>query len=245
MDIRAQKRVLRRAMVERILALDPARRARPGGRAGRSVPGLAGFEEAADRPALRVGLPRGDRHRAHAPRRPWSGARRCSAPGSIAPRGGSGSTEVDDPEHDLAPGTLGIPEPRAVCLEIAPDDVDWVLVPGLAFDDRGFRLGRGAGHYDRLLPTLRPDAPRWALAFDCQWVEAFPVEPHDVPARRDRLAPHWGDSPGDHEGSSGGGSRRAPTAGLITELGPRASGAWRTPGRRPGRSAEAVSPCGG
>ena len=54
-------------------------------------------------------------------------------------------------------------------------------MPGLGFDDLGFRLGRGAGHYDRLLPLLRPDAPRWALALDCQWVEDLPVEPHDVP----------------------------------------------------------------
>ena len=89
--------------------------------------------------------------------------------------------QVGDPDTDFRRGTLGIPEPRKSCPTVAPEEVDWVLVPGLAFDGRCYRLGRGAGHYDRLLPTLRPDTPRWSLALDCQWVDALPVEPHDVP----------------------------------------------------------------
>ena len=76
-------------------------------------------------------------------------------------------------------GTLGIPEPRRDRPEVAPAEVDWVLVPGLGFDAECFRIGRGAGHYDRLLPTLRPDIPRWSLCLSSQWVEALPVEPHD------------------------------------------------------------------
>jgi len=87
---------------------------------------------------------------------------------------------IEDPGRDLGPGTLGIPEPLGHCREIEPEAIDWVLVPGLAFDRECRRLGRGAGHYDRLLPRLRPDALRWALAFDCQVVERLPVEPHDV-----------------------------------------------------------------
>ena len=89
--------------------------------------------------------------------------------------------EVNDLDADLVPSAMGIPEPRQDAPEVEPVAVDWVLVPGLAFDLRGYRLGRGGGYYDRLLPTLRPDAPRWALCFDCQWVDALPVEPHDVP----------------------------------------------------------------
>jgi 5-formyltetrahydrofolate cyclo-ligase len=89
--------------------------------------------------------------------------------------------EIEDPRLDLAPGTLGIPEPRDDCHLIGPEEIDWVLVPGLAFDFRGFRLGRGAGHYDRLLPCLRPDAMCWAVGFDCQLVPELPVEPHDIP----------------------------------------------------------------
>ena len=88
---------------------------------------------------------------------------------------------VEDPEADFTRGTLGIPEPRKSCAPVGPEEIDWALVPGLAFDARCHRLGRGAGHYDRLLPTLRPEAPRWALALDCQWDKGLPVEPHDVP----------------------------------------------------------------
>ena len=88
---------------------------------------------------------------------------------------------VADPASDLSPGVLGIPEPRPDLPEIAPAAVDWALVPGLAFDERGFRLGRGAGYYDRLLPRLRPDATCWALCLSCQLLCELPVEAHDAP----------------------------------------------------------------
>jgi 5-formyltetrahydrofolate cyclo-ligase len=88
---------------------------------------------------------------------------------------------VADPAADLEPGVLGIPEPRSGLPEIAADAVDWALVPGLAFDERGYRLGRGAGYYDRLLPLLRPDATCWALCLSCQLVRELPVEAHDAP----------------------------------------------------------------
>lgn len=98
--------------------------------------------------------------------------------------------EVEDPDRDFVPGVLGIPEPRVDCRVVDSAELDWVLVPGLAFDRARYRLGRGAGHYDRLLPTLRPGVPRWALAFDCQWVDALPVEPHDV-ALDGVVSPSW------------------------------------------------------
>ena len=88
---------------------------------------------------------------------------------------------IDDPRRGLAAGVLGIPEPVAGTPEIPPEAIDWALVPGVAFDRRGFRLGRGAGHYDRLLPTLRPDCPCWAVCLHCQLVDDLPVEDHDVP----------------------------------------------------------------
>ena len=180
MDIPARKQALRRAVLASILKLDRPERDRQEAilvERFAALPGLAGArtvllyvsafpEEIATSPMLRLALARGQVLICPAGR---SRARRLRL------------YRVADPETDLAPGTLGIPEPRRTCPEVGPDVVDWVLVPGLAFDARGFRLGRGAGHYDRLLPTLRPDAPRWALALDCQWVEALPVEPHDVP----------------------------------------------------------------
>lgn len=82
---------------------------------------------------------------------------------------------------DLRAGTLNIPEPAPDAPIVAPEDVDWVLAPGVAFDRACNRLGRGAGHYDRLLPRVRPGVEVWAAAFDVQVAEALPVEPHDVP----------------------------------------------------------------
>ncbi len=167
-------------MLERILTLDPdRRRAQEDALATRfaTLPGLGAArtvllyvsafrEEIATRPMLGAVLDRGQR--------------------LVCPRVDRAERrltlhQVEDLERDLVPGTLAIPEPRRLCPEIEPEEVDWVLVPGLAFDDRRHRLGRGAGHYDRLLPALRPDAPRWALILDCQWVETLPAEPHDVP----------------------------------------------------------------
>jgi 5-formyltetrahydrofolate cyclo-ligase len=88
---------------------------------------------------------------------------------------------IGDLPGDFARGTLGIPEPRPGLVEVGPEEVDWALVPGLGYDRRCYRIGRGAGHYDRLLTRLRPDAPRWSLCLSSQWVDALPDEPHDQP----------------------------------------------------------------
>jgi len=88
---------------------------------------------------------------------------------------------VQDPLSELSPGTLGIPEPSDNLPEVAPESIDWVLVPGLAFDEQGYRLGRGAGHYDRLMPQLRTDSVCWAVCLSCQLVPGLPIEPHDMP----------------------------------------------------------------
>ncbi len=60
---------------------------------------------------------------------------------------------VADLAQDLLPGALGIPEPRPGLPEVSPEVIDWALVPGLAFDELGFRVGWGAVYYDRLLFT--------------------------------------------------------------------------------------------
>jgi 5-formyltetrahydrofolate cyclo-ligase len=83
-------------------------------------------------------------------------------------------------EDDAAPGYRGIPEPAAHCRLLDLASVDWVLVPGVAFDADGGRIGYGGGFYDRLLPLLRADAYRIAGAFEMQIVDRVPAASHDV-----------------------------------------------------------------
>jgi 5-formyltetrahydrofolate cyclo-ligase len=87
---------------------------------------------------------------------------------------------IEDLARDVAPGYLGIPEPRADCAPVALERIDWVLVPGIAFDTAGNRLGYGGGYYDRLLPGLARAVPRVAGAFEAQIVDAVPTAPHDI-----------------------------------------------------------------
>jgi len=87
---------------------------------------------------------------------------------------------ITDLTPDVAPGFRGIPEPLAHCAAVALDAIDWVLVPGVAFDLHGHRIGYGGGYYDRLLPLLRKDARRVAGAFELQVVEQVPSAPHDL-----------------------------------------------------------------
>ena len=87
---------------------------------------------------------------------------------------------VEDLERDVGRGYAGIDEPLAHCERMDVAAIDWVLVPGVAFDLSGHRIGYGGGYYDRLLPALRPDARRIAGAFELQIVERIPAAPHDV-----------------------------------------------------------------
>lgn len=81
---------------------------------------------------------------------------------------------------DVEAGYRGIPEPRDHCSAVAAATIEWVLVPGVAFDADGRRLGYGGGYYDRLLPLLKATAPRVAGAFETQLVDCVPAAPHDI-----------------------------------------------------------------
>jgi len=87
---------------------------------------------------------------------------------------------IAEPERDVVAGAHGIPEPLPDRPRVAREAVDFVLVPGVAFDAAGGRLGYGGGYYDRLLPLLSPQAARIAGAFDVQIVDRVPAAPHDI-----------------------------------------------------------------
>lgn len=87
---------------------------------------------------------------------------------------------------ELTTGAYGILEPASElrCRHercVPPNEIDLAIVPGVAFDRAGTRLGHGAGYYDKLLAKLRPGVPRIALAFECQLFNELPREGHDMP----------------------------------------------------------------
>lgn len=87
-----------------------------------------------------------------------------------------------DPASALVTTPLGIPEPTGERLGAdALESCDVVIVPALAVDHAGHRLGRGAGYYDRALAGVR--APLCALVFTHELLPEVPHEPHDVPVQ--------------------------------------------------------------
>lgn len=94
--------------------------------------------------------------------------------GRIEPR----ALEKWDGSFRLGPFGILEPDPN-VTHPIEPGAIDCVIVPGLAFDEDGYRLGRGAGYYDKFLASIGPGAARIVAAFACQRVDRVPREPHD------------------------------------------------------------------
>ena len=112
----------------------------------------------------------------------WADRKRVVVPYCAGQRLGLFSMTSFD---DLAPGTLGILEPKAELREqeqrrVNVEELDLLVLPGLAFDRQGGRLGHGKGCFDRLLPGARPDALLAAVAFECQLFDAVPMQPYDV-----------------------------------------------------------------
>lgn len=86
---------------------------------------------------------------------------------------------------ELALGMYRILEPKTELRALPEKQVDvktldLVIVPGVAFDRRGGRMGHGKGYYDKLLQHARHDTPLLALAFECQLFEEIPTADHDI-----------------------------------------------------------------
>ena len=178
MDISEQKRALRIEIRERILAMPPSLRTTEEAALFNRFTSLPGFREAHTvllyasafpeefdtGPLLRLALDMG---------------KRLICPRVVRNEARLALVEIQRIPDDFVRGTLGIPEPRRDLAETDVAEIDWVLVPGLGFDSRCYRIGRGAGHYDRLLSRLRDGVPRWSLCLSSQWVDRLPDEPHD------------------------------------------------------------------
>jgi 5-formyltetrahydrofolate cyclo-ligase len=87
---------------------------------------------------------------------------------------------VENLDRDLRPGVWGILEPEERLPRLGISDVDFALVPGVAFDRGGGRLGHGGGFYDKLLGSAERLPALVAGAFEAQIVEEVPREPHDI-----------------------------------------------------------------
>lgn len=89
--------------------------------------------------------------------------------------------EIKDPDKDLLPGAYGILEPVAGFVQpVAREDIDLVILPGVAFDLRKHRLGYGAGYYDRFLEFCKPTCAKIGIAYELQMVDEIPAEEHDI-----------------------------------------------------------------
>ena len=87
---------------------------------------------------------------------------------------------VDDPS-DMTTGSYGIREPHYIPGRVIPaEEFDLIVLPGVAFDTRGYRIGYGGGYFDRFFADRSVTATRAAPAFDIQMVDRVPHKEHDI-----------------------------------------------------------------
>lgn len=185
LSLREEKRALRRAMAEQRDALTQAQREAmteraaesflelPEVRVARTVAGFISTRSEIDTEPLLAELRR----------RGVDVVLPRVSTGLIPPRLRFHRTKT---RSDLVFGIFGLLEPGVDCPELAAQDIDVFMVPGLVFDKRGSRIGYGGGYYDELAAYVRahPDATKASFvgcAFDFQLVEACPAGEWDVP----------------------------------------------------------------
>ena len=88
--------------------------------------------------------------------------------------------KVDHFAKELTPGPRNVLEPDPeLCKTVPMERIDIAIIPGLAFDEKGGRIGSGLGYYDRLIPKLAITTRKVALTFEEQIVPQIPMESHD------------------------------------------------------------------
>jgi len=105
----------------------------------------------------------------------WNGTKRLALPVVV---GNDLILRKYDPAK-MVEGYRGIMEPSPEAAIISPEEVDFAIVPGLAFDVNNNRMGRGKGYYDRLLPSLRNDCTVVGVCWREQLFEEIPVDEWD------------------------------------------------------------------
>jgi 5-formyltetrahydrofolate cyclo-ligase len=176
--LREAKRAMRIAVIEQRDALAPAERAAASQAIAARIVALPEFGAAA---SVLLTLP----FRSEWDTRLVASAALAAGKALLVPRVDPGARvlslhRIESLTDAVVPGYRGIPEPRAEAAHASPHDVAFALVPGVAFDGGGRRLGYGGGYYDRLLPLLPRTAPRIAGAFEVQLVDTVPAARHDL-----------------------------------------------------------------
>lgn len=91
-------------------------------------------------------------------------------------------SEIHNIDDDTEIGHFGVREPKKDKLRILePSNISLILVPGVAFDPSGYRIGYGGGYYDRFLSSAGKGIPTIALAFECQITQDLPRDDYDIP----------------------------------------------------------------
>lgn len=102
----------------------------------------------------------------------------CALPAFDAGAQSYAARRVKNLETDIVTGKFGVSEPLPECEAMALEQFDLILVPGMAFDLGGNRLGRGRGFYDRILALA--SGVKCGVAYDFQLMEEIPTEAHDA-----------------------------------------------------------------
>ncbi|KAJ2764886.1 hypothetical protein IWQ56_000368 [Coemansia nantahalensis] len=172
----AAKKQLRQQMRQRLRALDAATVAAESARVCAQVAALPAFR-GAQHVSVYLSMDRGELQTGELVRAARQAGKsvyvpRCDGPAmEMVPLG-------DGPIDALPRNSWGIPEPARTAAPVDPQLLDFIVVPGVAFDARGARCGHGRGYYDRYLASA-PRAFACAVCLAGQVVDAVPVDPHD------------------------------------------------------------------